>query len=91
MSNAPKDKPESVTPIRRRRVKGNKFVTKSGSTVKIHRTLTEKSIARREAKLARKADRLKGLPKSRVKRFFWRMHPKRVFKFWFSRDGLIWV
>lgn len=89
MSNAPKDKPESVTPIRRRRVKGNKFVTKSGSTVKIHRTLTEKSIARREAKLARKADRLKGLPKSRVKRFFWRLHPKRVFKFWFSRDGLI--
>ncbi|NBU33598.1 hypothetical protein EBS40_03125 [bacterium] len=85
------DKPQSkepITPIRKRRVKGNKFVTKSGSTVKIHRTMTEKSIARREAKLARKAARLKGLPKSRVKRFFWRLHPKRVFAFWFSRDGL---
>ena len=84
------EKPQSkdpVTPIRRRRVKGNKFVTKSGSTVKIHRTMTEKSIARREAKLARKAERLKGLPKSRVKRILWRMHPKRLAAYWFSRDG----
>ncbi len=80
---------DSKEPVRRRRVRGNKFVTKSGETVKIHRTMTEKSIARREAKLARKAVRLRGLPKSRFKRFFWHLHPKRVVKYWFSRDGLI--
>ncbi len=81
--------PKSTPPARRRRVHGNKFVTKSGETVKIHRTLSEKSVARREAKLARKAYRLRGLPKSHVKRFFWRLQPKRVANYWFSRDGLI--
>ena len=81
--------PKQVPPVRRKRIRGNKFVTKTGQSVKIHRTLTEKSIARREAKLARKAERLKGLPKSRVKRIFWHLHPKRVVKYWFSRDGLI--
>lgn len=87
MSKDPKDREH--TPLRKRRVRGNKFVTKSGATVKIHRTMAEKSVARREAKLARKAERLKGLPKSRVKRFFWHLHPKNIFKFWFSRDGVI--
>ncbi len=81
--------PKRTPPTKRRRVQGNKFVTKSGATVKIHRTLSEKSVARREAKLARKAIRLQGLPKSRVKRILWRLHPKRVIKYWFSRDGLI--
>ena len=87
MSTNPKDTKPS--PLKRRRVRGNKFITKSGNTVKIHRTFAEKSIARREAKLARKAERLKGQPKSRIKRIFWRLHPKRVLRFWFSRDGLI--
>ncbi len=89
MIETPKDKNAKIVPIRQRRVKGNKFVTKSGATVKIHRTLTEKSVAKREAKLARKAERLRGLPKSRVKRILWRLNPKRVAKFWFSHDGLI--
>ncbi len=87
MSTNPKDTKPS--PLKRRRVRGNKFITKSGNTVKIHRTFAEESIARREAKLARKAERLKGQPKSRIKRIFWRLHPKRVLRFWFSRDGLI--
>ncbi|HIA91811.1 TPA: hypothetical protein EYO12_01690 [Candidatus Saccharibacteria bacterium] len=30
----------------------------------------------------------KDAPKGKVKRFFWRLHPKRQFKFWFSRHGL---
>lgn len=81
--------PRGTPTPRRRRVHGNKFVTKSGETVKIHRTLSEKSVARREAKLARKAYRLRGLPKSRIKRVFWRLHPKRVAQYWFSRDGVI--
>lgn len=74
---------------KKRRLRGNKFVTKSGNTIKIHRTLAEKSVARKEAKLARKAERLRGLPKSRFKRVLWHLNPKRVIKYWFSRDGLI--
>ncbi|MEI7631921.1 MAG: transglycosylase domain-containing protein [bacterium] len=89
MSEKSNDKNPKVVPIRQRRVKNNKFVTKSGATVKIRRTLTQKSIANKEAKLARKAERLKGQPKSRIKKILWRSHPKRIAQYWFSYDGLM--
>lgn len=76
-------------PSMKRRMQGNKFVTKSGKTIKISRTLTEKGKARRDAKALRKAERLKGMPKGRIRRIFFRLHPKRLAKYWFSRDGLI--
>lgn len=41
----------------------------------------------REAKSLRKVNRLRGLPKSRFKRFIWRLHPKRLYAYWWSRDG----
>ncbi len=71
-----------------KRIKGNKFTTKSGKIVKINKSLNEKSKARKEAKALRKAERNKGLPTNKVKRFFVKLHPKRQAKFWFSRDGL---
>jgi penicillin-binding protein 1A len=70
-----------------RKVKGNKFTTKSGKTIKVNKTLNEKSKARRDAKALRKAERNKGLPKGRFKRALYKMHPKRLYAFWFSRDG----
>ena len=70
-----------------RKVSGNKFTTKSGKTIKINRSMNEKSIVRRDAKALRKAERNKGLPKSRVKRFLYKLHPKRLYAYWFSRDG----
>jgi len=72
-----------------RRVKGNKFTTKSGKTVKVNKTLNEKAKAHKDAKALRKAERNKGLPKSPVKRFFYRLSPKRLAKYWFSQDGLV--
>jgi penicillin-binding protein 1A len=36
----------------------------------------------------KKAEDLAKLPKSPIPRFFAKLHPKRVFKYWFSRDGL---
>lgn len=75
--------------LMKRRVKGNKFVTKSGKTIKISRTLSEKSKARKDAKALRKSERLKGMPKGRLKRILFRLHPKRQYKYWFSRDGLL--
>ncbi|MCE7936612.1 penicillin-binding protein [Candidatus Saccharibacteria bacterium CPR2] len=35
----------------------------------------------------KKAEYLATLPKSRFKRFIYRMHPKRFFKYWFSKEG----
>lgn len=65
----------------------NTYVTKSGQTIKIHRNLSERFMAARDARARRKAARLAGLPKSRVKRLIYRMHPKRMYKYWFSREG----
>lgn len=30
-----------------------------------------------------------GMPKSRIKRIAWRMHPKRLWRYWTSREGMI--
>ena len=65
----------------------NTFVTKSGQTIKIHRNLSERFLAARDARARRKAARLAGLPKSRIKRTIYRLHPKRLYKYWFSREG----
>lgn len=47
----------------------------------------EKKKARREAEARRRAEDLATLPKEPVKRFFARLHPKRVFHWWFSWRG----
>ncbi len=75
------------TSRRRGRVSKNQFTTRSGKTFKIHRSLTEKFQARKDGKARRKAERLQGLPKSRVKRFLYHFQPKRMYHYWFSRDG----
>lgn len=71
---------------RRRPGKGT-FVTKSGASIKLHRGLTAKWKARREAKARERAAYLSTLPKNRFKRILYRMHPKRLAKYWFSRQG----
>ncbi|MGD7407533.1 hypothetical protein ACQCP7_26015, partial [Ralstonia pseudosolanacearum] len=43
--------------------------------------------AKKEAAARRRAEDLATLPKEPVKRFFARLHPKRVFKWWFSWRG----
>lgn len=47
----------------------------------------EKKKAKKEAEAKRRADDLATLPKEPVKRFFARLHPKRVFRWWFSWRG----
>lgn len=75
------------TPKRRSRVNKNSFTTRSGKTVKVNRSLSQKIKSSRDAKALQKAKRLSGLPKSRVKRFVYRLHPKRLAAYWFSREG----
>jgi membrane peptidoglycan carboxypeptidase len=70
----------------RRRPK-NVYMTKSGKTIKLNQSLGERMKARKGAKAAAKAAYLSSLPKNPVKRFLARIHPKRFFKYWFSREG----
>ena len=55
--------------------------------VNLYTNLSYKHKARKEAEARRKAEDLATLPKEPVKRFFARLHPKRVFKWWFSWRG----
>ena len=71
------------------RVGKNYFVTKSGSTIKLHRSLGTRLKAYKDTKSQRKAANLSTLPKGRIKRFFARFEPKRMYHYWFSRQGAI--
>lgn len=83
-------RPKKPTPGRSRsRVSNNKFTTRSGKVIKVHSTMTQKWVNRKDAKETRRAQRLAGLPKGRVKRFLYHLQPARVYHYWFSRDGLI--
>lgn len=63
------------------------FVTKSGQTIKINRSIGDKIRSKRASYAQKRAERLAGMPKSRIKRFFFRLQPKRLYKYWFSREG----
>ncbi len=75
------------TSRRRGRVSKNIFTTRSGKTVKVNRSLSQRVKGMKDSRALRKAERLSGMPKSRVKRFFYRLHPKRLANYWFSREG----
>lgn len=65
----------------------NSVTTKSGKTIKIHRSLSDRAKARKASLAAAKATYLSSLPKNRIKRVLYRLHPQRVAKYWFSREG----
>ncbi|GAC1386644.1 MAG: hypothetical protein NVS1B7_3770 [Candidatus Saccharimonadales bacterium] len=67
----------------------NTFVTKSGQTIKINRTLKDRVKSARDSHAQIRAERLSGMPKSRFRRSLYRLHPKRLYKYWFSREGAI--
>lgn len=66
---------------------GKPIVTRSGRVLKVNQSLGQRWSNMKEAKTVRKLNRLRDLPKSRLKRLAWRMHPKRLAAYWFSRDG----
>lgn len=71
----------------RRKVSKNQYTTKSGNVIKIHRNFTERWVARKDATERRKAERMAGLPPSKFKRLLYHLQPKRMYHYWFSRDG----
>lgn len=80
----------SDTPQRPRKSKaGNTYTTKSGTTIKLNRSLTERRRANKDAKARRKAEFLSTLPQERWKRVLYRLSPKHLYRYWFSREGAI--
>lgn len=53
----------------------------------VYANLSNRRKANKDANARRKAEYLATLPKHPVKRFFYRLHPKRFFGYWFSRQG----
>src|SRR5665213_2662306 len=74
---------------KRPRASKNVFVTKTGKTVKVNRSLNEKRKARKDERFRKKAAYLSTLPTNRFKRILARLEPRRMARYWFSRDGAI--
>lgn len=55
--------------------------------IKLYSNLSTKHQAKKDAAARRRAEYLATLPKDPWKRFWARLHPKRVFKWWFSWRG----
>ncbi len=68
-----------------RKVKSTKKTAKK--KMGLYSSLSYKYRAKKEASDRRRAEDLAKLPKEPVKRFFARLHPKRVFHWWFSWRG----
>ena len=59
----------------------------SGQRVSVYSNLVNKRKVKRDAKARKKAEYLATLPKHPLKRLAYRLHPKRVAKYWFSKKG----
>ena len=77
------------SPRRRSSAGKNIYVTKSGKSIKLNRSFGERWQAKKDERTRRKAEYLSTLPINRFKRFLFRLHPKRLVKYWFSREGAI--
>lgn len=63
------------------------ITTRSGKTIKLNRTLGDRLKSRRAARSAERAAYLATLPKDRLKRLAYRLRPKHLAEYWFSREG----
>ncbi len=70
-----------------RKLSKNQFMTKSGAVIKVKRSLSDRFLARSDNKARRKADSKHTLPKNKFKRLVARLEPKRMYHYWFSREG----
>ena len=67
--------------------KGKKSSKTAKKNMNLYSSLAYNYRAKKDANSRRRAEELAKLPKEPVKRFFARLHPKRVFKWWFSWRG----
>lgn len=55
----------------------------------VYSNLNAQRRTNKDLRSRRRAEYLATLPKHPVKRFFYRLHPKRFFSYWFSREGAL--
>jgi membrane peptidoglycan carboxypeptidase len=82
------NEPNNV-PSGRRRQSKHTYTTGSGKTIRINRSLSDRLRASKYARDAKHAAYLSTLPKNPVLRALFRLHPKHVIRYWFSREGAI--
>ncbi len=81
-----KKKSERILPPKVKRAKKTSKKT-AKQNMSLYTSLAYKHRAKKEASARRRAEELAKLPKEPVKRFFAKLHPKRIFKWWFSWRG----
>ncbi len=79
-----KKKSEVILPSKKAKKSSKKTANKN---MNLYSSLAYNHRVKKEANSRRRAEELAKLPKEPVKRFFARLHPKRVFKWWFSWRG----
>ena len=80
-----KKKKEVILPSSKKTRKSSKKTAKKN--MNLYSSLSYNYQTKKEANSRKRAEELAKLPKEPVKRFFARLHPKRVFKWWFSWRG----
>jgi len=80
-------KTEVVLPLKTAKSSKKTANKTTKKNMNLYSSLAYKRRAKKEANARRRAEELAKLPKEPVKRFFARLHPKRVFKWWFSWRG----
>ena len=58
-------------------------------TIRLHQSLSDRLRASKQAREMKRATYLATLPKNPIKRLLFRLHPKRLAQYWFSRQGAI--
>ena len=81
-----KKKSERILPSKAKRAKKTSKKT-AKKNMGLYTSLSYKHRAKKEASARRRAEEMAKLPKEPIKRFFARLHPKRLFKWWFSWRG----
>ena len=66
-----------------------KKVFKKSRKLSLYSNLSHSRRAKKDVATRKHAQYLASLPKHPIKRLLYRMHPKRVIKYWFSKRGLI--
>ena len=81
-----KKKSEMILPSKSKKSRKSSKKT-AKKNMNLYSSLAYNHRAKSEARSRRRAEDMAKLPKEPVKRFFARLHPKRVFKWWFSWRG----
>lgn len=63
--------------------------SKKSRNMNVYSNLTRKRRTKKDANSRKKAEYLASLPKDPILRFFYRLHPKRVYHYWVSKKGAI--